>query len=473
MVALCATANAQLLDGGFESVTIPGGNSFLDNPFSPAWTHAASGISRGPTWFPTAFEGTNFAFIRNGGGSLTRTLEGLTPGIPYRLRFAMAPRLDGLGADGSLRLRFILNNAPGWSIDTLDNRWRVYELPLTVPTTTSHSLAILSDGGNFATNLDAFQIITTPITESLRGGNFDVPNYSNGQFRYSPSFLAEVPWEYGSGGAGGAGLASEGAPFGPGPAQSGNMYAFLQGMGFAQQTMENLIVGQPYAVRFHSRRNLNQATHRVQVRLNGNVIFGPFTSVSQWTLRTTPIFTATSTRMTLRFEGMMQNGDATHIDTVQLLPGTAGHDLRYSLFLSDVVADSQFLTPVTVTVRQNNSVVHTSTIAAAPFGIFRPEIPLTITGPVQVEFDAPTHLKRKVNITLPPANPNGGFVTMFNGDADGSGEVDLTDVDLVISRYLTNSSQSNYFAGADLDKSGEVDLVDIDVAIANYLLADQ
>ena len=51
------------------------------------------------------------------------------------------------------------------------------------------------------------------------------------------------------------------------------------------------------------------------------------------------------------------------------------------------------------------------------------------------------------------------------GDVDGSGEVDLTDIDLVIANYLTSNAQF------DIDLSGEVDLTDVDIAIANYLRA--
>lgn len=470
-----AFAGAQLLDGGFESYVIPSGNSFIDNPPSPAWTHSGTGVSQGPTWFPVAYQGTNFAFVRSAGGTLNRTIENLVPGIPYRLRFVMSERWDGLGGDGPCRLRFTINGTNSWEINPLDRAWRVYELPPIIPTSTSQSLSIVAAENSRASNLDSFEVVTTPQAEMMRGGNFDMPNYANNQFRYSPSALADLRWVFGppTSSGPGAGLVSDGGAFGPGPAHTGNMYCFLQGNGYAEQTLENLVVGNKYAVRFYDKRNLSQASHQVRLKLDGNTFFGPFTSATSWTLRTTPLFTATNSKMTLRFEGVQTDGTASLIDTVSLVPSTAGHDLRYSLFLSDVVADSAFLIPVTVTVRQGTTTVYSSTIVAPPFGIFRPEIPLSVTGPVQIEFDTPTHLKKKINATLPPTNPNGGFVTLENGDADGSGEVDAVDIDLVISKFGTTSSQANYLAAADIDKSGEVDAIDIDVVIANFGNLDQ
>lgn len=57
--------------------------------------------------------------------------------------------------------------------------------------------------------------------------------------------------------------------------------------------------------------------------------------------------------------------------------------------------------------------------------------------------------------------------SLRNGDVNGDGEVNLTDIDLVIARYLNSSDPG------DLDGSGEVDLNDIDIAIANYLQVDE
>lgn len=52
---------------------------------------------------------------------------------------------------------------------------------------------------------------------------------------------------------------------------------------------------------------------------------------------------------------------------------------------------------------------------------------------------------------------------LVNGDVNQDGEVDLTDVDLVIAAYLQAGGP------ADLNQDGEVDLTDVDIAIANYL----
>lgn len=55
------------------------------------------------------------------------------------------------------------------------------------------------------------------------------------------------------------------------------------------------------------------------------------------------------------------------------------------------------------------------------------------------------------------------------GDVDANGEVDLTDIDLIIASYLNSGNN----LVEDLDGNGEVDLTDIDIAIGNYLSGDE
>lgn len=98
-------------------------------------------------------------------------------------------------------------------------------------------------------------------------------------------------------------------------------------------------------------------------------------------------------------------------------------------------------------------------------------VPASASGTAQIVLDGASFLKRRVNVTLTGSNQNVGSIAMNNGDVDNNGEVDLTDVDLVIADYLT-SGGNTVGTITDLDCSGEVDLTDIDVAIASYLLSD-
>ena len=60
---------------------------------------------------------------------------------------------------------------------------------------------------------------------------------------------------------------------------------------------------------------------------------------------------------------------------------------------------------------------------------------------------------------------------LINGDADGSEEIDATDIDFVIADF-GHSVGSDIWGDEngfiDLDRSGEVDAVDIDICIANF-----
>lgn len=101
---------------------------------------------------------------------------------------------------------------------------------------------------------------------------------------------------------------------------------------------------------------------------------------------------------------------------------------------------------------------------------FTVNAPPTVNGAFRIRIDHAAFLRRSVPLPAQPASTdlfaNFATVTLVNGDVNRSGEVDLTDIDFVISRYL----QANVGPlGGDVDGSGEVDLTDIDVVISNYL----
>lgn len=88
----------------------------------------------------------------------------------------------------------------------------------------------------------------------------------------------------------------------------------------------------------------------------------------------------------------------------------------------------------------------------------------SFNGPVTVTIDGSHWIKRRftnVGITV-------GLVTMQNGDADGSGEVDAADIDQVIADFGAVRYTSGYNINSDVDGTGEVDAADIDIVIANF-----
>lgn len=90
-------------------------------------------------------------------------------------------------------------------------------------------------------------------------------------------------------------------------------------------------------------------------------------------------------------------------------------------------------------------------------------------GSYDLRVKTPGFLRRKVTRTLvETANTTGVNFTLLGGDVDNSGEIDLTDIDLIIGKYLEAGPLPE-----DVNGSGEVDLTDVDIAIGNYLESDE
>lgn len=159
--------------------------------------------------------------------------------------------------------------------------------------------------------------------------------------------------------------------------------------------------------------------------------------------------------------GNAQIGSETHAVIWREVPDQL---IQFGLILQDTTA--VFAAPRTTTfvVKQGLTVIGTGYATnLGTNGIFTIPLPASFTGPAEVTLDGTSFLKKKVTVNLTGASQIYGIVTMKNGDADLSGEVDAVDIDLVISEF-----GSNLVDPADVDVSGEVDSVDIDIVIANF-----
>ena len=67
-------------------------------------------------------------------------------------------------------------------------------------------------------------------------------------------------------------------------------------------------------------------------------------------------------------------------------------------------------------------------------------------------------------------NPDGtlGGCASVDSDLDCDGDVDLADLQLLLSAYGTHTGDPSYIAGADFDADGDVDLADLQILLADY-----
>ncbi len=94
--------------------------------------------------------------------------------------------------------------------------------------------------------------------------------------------------------------------------------------------------------------------------------------------------------------------------------------------------------------------------------------PVGVTGPADLLLDGGSFLRRRVPLVLTGNNQSLPNILLIPGDVDNSGEIDATDIDMVIASFgQTNDSN------VDVDISGEVDAADIDLVIGNLGLTDE
>lgn len=164
--------------------------------------------------------------------------------------------------------------------------------------------------------------------------------------------------------------------------------------------------------------------------------------------------------------------DVTHLDNVRLQPSAAQVVIPVSLqnSVSPLVATRT----VRVRIRQGlvDVVPPTSFNMGQASTNLTVNVPINALGPAVVEVDGAQYLRRSTNVVLNGVGLTLPLVTLRPGDVDNNGEVELTDIDLVIADYLTEGGSAEGSI-TDLDNSGEVELTDIDIVIGNYLLSDE
>lgn len=116
---------------------------------------------------------------------------------------------------------------------------------------------------------------------------------------------------------------------------------------------------------------------------------------------------------------------------------------------------------------QNNPVASV-TAPLSTTGAYTAAFPGLAPGSYDVRAKVSGFLRRKSTANLTEsATVTLGF-NLLGGDVDNSGEIDLTDIDLIIGKYLEAGPLPE-----DVNGSGEVDLTDVDIAIGNYLESDE
>lgn len=135
-----------------------------------------------------------------------------------------------------------------------------------------------------------------------------------------------------------------------------------------------------------------------------------------------------------------------------------------TLTLGDTVGTFAANRSISYVVKQGATTIGSGSITCSTASTtFSINLPASATGASTIELDGSSFLRRISNVNLTGSNQSVGTITLQNGDADNSGEVDAVDIDLVIADF-----GSVAVAATDADVSGEVDAADIDIVIANF-----
>ncbi len=123
---------------------------------------------------------------------------------------------------------------------------------------------------------------------------------------------------------------------------------------------------------------------------------------------------------------------------------------------------------VQLSLRQGSTVVQSANVFPASNGTWSYSFQTDLTGSYQIVAGSAGFLSQAQPIAITQAGLTNINFTLVNGDADGSGEVDAADIDLVISGFGAVSGDGTYSPNIDPDNSHEVDAADIDIVIGNF-----
>ena len=336
-VSLAPSSHAQSFqDASFETPVIATGG-FVSEPTGSPWLYTGSssrdsGIANGSSpWGQGAVAGQQYAFIQRD-SSISQTVSNLVPGSQYQLKFAMARRNGGYGADVVNQIEIDKDGTALNVVRAVDEVWRNYTSPVFTATSSSATFKFngLITANDVASLLDVVSITSAPkITGFLQNGGFEIPNFAKGGWNYETNYLDGGGWYFSPQTSFniGAGTASAGSPWG-GAAFAGNQFAYVQRSGFISQTLQNLTVGKKYYVTFEDATRPGFGSHGLRVMVDNTQIMNTISNSNAWQLRQTSSFTATSSSMTLAFDGIDANADASSllddVRVIQAVPEPSG-----------------------------------------------------------------------------------------------------------------------------------------------------
>jgi YD repeat-containing protein len=310
-----AAGAATVADGGFEQPPQNGGWTY--GPSTPGATFSSSAGVTGNNgaWGFGAPEGVQAAYIQ-GAGTVSLSVTGLTPNLPYQVNFWIAQR-PAYGAN-PITVTF----AGGPSLGTFTPASTSFT-PVTsaafTPSGTSGTVTFTGtvSAADITSRIDAVTVTPTSIpAATVADPSFETP-VVNG-YAYSPPAT-------GLSFAGGGGIARCGGAFGFTPAPDGDQVGFLQsnaaGTSAISQAVSGLVVGQQYRVRFKLAGRPGYSAASVAVSFagtplnSGTASFTPTSTAFVEYIGGT--FVAAATSGTLTFAGGAAPDDrASALDTV-------------------------------------------------------------------------------------------------------------------------------------------------------------
>lgn len=194
--------------------------------------------------------------------------------------------------------------------------------------------------------------------------------------------------------------------------------------------------------------NLGDDGDNVNWTFTTNAFWGE-SPAGQWTLQ-------------LADRGATDTGTWTNY-TVVARTGRLVRNVEGTIHFGDISTNAPVPTLIELRNASTDALISTHNLNLSDGQTFR--IETQATGTLKAVFITPNWLKKVSAASFNLGIASLGQISLVNGDADQSNEVDLTDIDQTINAYGTGGPSPHL---GDLDWSGEVDLTDIDIAIAGY-----